>query len=152
MQLQKLNLKTIFIGFLWVVVAICGVTSLYYTSYVQTFGYTDSKLWMDIVFYSALAFLAFFVVAGFDKRRERRRFNRKQREILRLFGKFLEDNSSIPLDDILSKSLFSESETKGILEHLVEKSILIPSFSEEQELIYKLTSETELEKYLSKMK
>lgn len=49
------------------------------------------------------------------------------------------------------KNYFSKSETKGILEHLVEKKILIPRFSEEQKLIYKITDKDCLDKYLKKI-
>lgn len=149
MQLQTFRLKTIFITILWIVVAICGITSLYYTSYGQTFGYTDLKLWVDVAFYSAMALSALFVVKGFDKRKERKRFYKKQQEILNLFENNQENSTS--LHQILSKTSFSESETKGLLEHLVEKNILIPSFSEEEELIYKLTDNDSLEKYLKKI-
>ncbi len=152
MRPQTLNLKTIFIALLWIIVAICAVTSFYYTSYVQTFGYTDSRMWIDMVFYSVMAFSAFFVVKGFDKKRERKKNYKKRIEILHLFAKVLENNGSISLTEILSKTSFTKIETKGILEHLVEKKILIPNLLEEQELIYKLTSKSELEKYLSKMK
>jgi hypothetical protein len=151
MQLQTLNLKTVFITFLWVIVAICGVVSLYYTSYIQAFAYTDLKLWIDMAFYSAMAFAALFIVKGFDKRTVRKRFHKKQLEILNLFTKNEETNSLISLHQILSKTPFSESETKGILEHLVEKKIVIPSFSEEQELVYTTTNEIELENYLKKI-
>ncbi|WP_375559316.1 hypothetical protein ACE193_16460 [Bernardetia sp. OM2101] len=151
MQLQTLNFKTVFIAILWMVIAICGVTSLYYTSYGQTFGYTDLKLWIDVAFYSTMALSALFVVKGFDKRKERKRFYKKQLEILNLFTQNEENNSSISLHQILSKTAFSESETKGLLEYLVAKNILIPSFSEEKELIYKLTDRHSLEKYLKKI-
>jgi ABC-type nickel/cobalt efflux system permease component RcnA len=149
MQLQIFNLKTVFIAFLWGIVAVCAVTSFYYGSYIQTFGYTDSKLWIDTAFYTLMCFIAIVVVARFDKREERKRFYKKQTEILNLF-----ENKSeylISLTQILSKTSFSESETKGLLEHLVEKKILIPSFSEEQELIYKLTDSDSLEKYLKQV-
>lgn len=148
MQFQIVNLKTIFISLLWLIVASCAVTSFYYTSYVQTFGYTDLKFWIDMAFYSAMMFTALLVVTGFSKRKTRKRFYKKQQEILNLCT---ETNSSISLNQILSKASFSKAETKGVLEHLVEKNILIPSFSEEQELVYRTTNETDLEKYLMKI-
>lgn len=77
MQLQILNVKTIFIAFLWLIVAICAVISFYYGSYIQTYGYTDSKLWIDGIFYSLMLFIALFVVGGFSKRTERKRFYKK---------------------------------------------------------------------------
>jgi len=148
MQLQTLNLKTLFIAALWFVVAICAVISLYYFGYIHHFGYTDSRIWIDMGFYGAMALSALFMIIGFDKRKTKKRFYKKQLEILNLFT---ETNSSVSLHQILLKTSFSESETKGLLEHLVEKNILIPSFSEEQELIYTTTNETDLEKYLKKI-
>jgi ABC-type xylose transport system permease subunit len=152
MQLQTFNLKTVFIGLLWFIVAICSVVSLYYTSYIQIFGYTHLRMWIDTAFYSAIAICTAVVAAGFSKRERRKRFYKKQLEILNLFTENSNQEKSISLAEILSRMSFSKSETKGLLEHLVEKNILIPSFSEEQELIYKPTDNGSLEKYLKKMK
>lgn len=148
MKTQIVNVKTFFIVFLWVIVAICAVISLYYFGYIYHFGYTDSRIWIDMGFYGAIAFCATVVAAGFNKRKIRKRFYKKQLEILHLFT---ETNSSIFLHQVLSKASFSEVETKGILEHLVEKKILFPSFSEEQKLVYTLANQTELDKYLKKI-
>jgi len=153
MQLQLVDFKPIFIGFLWFVVAICAVISLYYTNYIQTFGYTDSKLWIDAAFYGLMYFIALFVIIGFNKRKERKRFYKKQLEILNLFTQNSTSNQEKPISitQILSKTTFSNIETKGLLEHLVEKKILIPSFSEEQKLIYQITDKNSLDNYLKKI-
>lgn len=148
MQLQTLNLKTIFIALLWGIVAICAIISLYHFGYIHHFGYTDSRIWIDMAFYGAIAFCAAIVAGGFNKREIKKRLYKKQIEILNLFE---EKEDIISLNQILSKTPFSESETKGFLEHLVEKNILIPSFSEAQELIYQLTDKDSLEKLLKKI-
>jgi hypothetical protein len=150
MQLQTLNFKVLFIGFLWVIVAFCAIISLYHFGYIHHFGYTDLRMWIDMGFYGAIAFCAAVVAGGFKKREIKKRLYKKQIEILNLF----EENSnqdSISLNQILSKTPYSESETKGLLENLVEKKILIPNFSEEQELLYITTNEIELEKYVKKI-
>ncbi len=149
MQLQTFNLKTVFIGFLWFIVSICALFSLYYITYIQTFGYPDSKLWIDAIFYCLISFIALFVVGGFSSKEEQKRFYKKQLEILNLFEN--QNECLVSLNQILSKTSFSEIETKGILEHLVKKKLLIPSFSEERKLIYKLTDNDSLDKYLKKI-
>ena len=151
MQLQTLNLKTFFIAFLWCIVVVFFLIHSYHFAYLSMYSYTDIFWWRESILAYSIAFCALGIIAGFSKREKRKRFEAKQREILHLFTKCSESDSSISLDKILSKTSFSEAETKGILEHLVEKQIFIPSFSEEQELIYKLTDKGSLEKYLKKI-
>lgn len=149
MPTQIFNLKTFFIGVLWIIVAVCGVISLFYTSYIQNFGYTDLKLWIDTGFYGAMGLIALFIIIRFNRKAEQEKFYQKQLEILNLFEN--NQNTAISLNKILSKTSLSEIEVKGILEHLVEQKILIPNFSEKQELIYTTTNQTDFEKYKNKI-
>ncbi len=128
MQIQIVNLKTFFIAFLWVIVVCFFMIFSYHSSYLTAYSYTDIFWLKESIFGYAIAFCAMFVVTGFSKKEKRKRFYKKQQEILNLFE---EKEKSISLHQILSKSNFSKDEIKGILEHLVEKNILIPSFSEE---------------------